>query len=52
MQNLIRRNMVAIKDYDYMKTMDDNVEWMKPTCLLSNFYLNLRVPFYTSALTS
>ena len=39
-----KTNMVVIKDYDYMKTMDKNVKWMKPTHLLSIFSLDLRSP--------
>ena len=47
-ENPTRRHMVVVEDYDHMKTMDENVKWMKPTHLLSNFSLNLRVPFRTS----
>ena len=46
-----RTYMVLIKDYDHMTTMNENVNWMKPTHLLSNF-ANLRAPFCTSTFTS
>ena len=35
MQNLPRRSIVAIKDYDHMKAMDENATWLKLTHLLS-----------------
>ena len=34
-----------------MTTMDENMNWMKLTHLLSNFSLNLRAPFCTSTFT-
>lgn len=36
--------MIAIMDYDRMKTMDENVKWMTLTHLLSIFYVNLIAP--------
>ena len=45
MQNLTRRHMVVIEDYDHMKIIDENAKWMKLTYLLSIFFsLNLRAP--------
>jgi hypothetical protein len=44
--------MVVIEDYDHMTIMDENVNWMKLTNLLSLFSLNLRALFYTSTFTS
>ena len=38
-------NKVVIKDYNHMTTMDENMNWMKVTHVLSNFSLNLRPPF-------
>ena len=32
---------IAIEDYDYMKTMDEYVKWIKPTHLLSLFLQTL-----------
>ena len=46
---LTRRHMVVIEDYNHLKTMDENVKWMKLTHLLSFFPLNLRGPFCTPA---
>jgi hypothetical protein len=34
MQNLRRRNMAVVKDFDHMKTMAKNMMWMQPTHLL------------------
>ena len=34
-QTLTRRHMVVIEDYDHMKTIIENVTWMKLTHLLS-----------------
>ena len=44
--------MVVIENYDHMKTMDENVYWMKPTHLLSKFSLNFRALFCTSTFIS
>ena len=45
LQTLTRRHMVVIEECDHMKTMDENVKWMKLTHLLAFFSLNLRAPF-------
>ena len=34
MQSLTRKHMVVIKDYNHMKTMDENMKWMKLTHVL------------------
>ena len=44
--------MVVITDYYHMTTVDENVNWMKITHILSTFTLNLRGPFCTSTFTS
>ena len=49
MQTLTRRHMVVI---NHLKTMDENVKWMKVTYLLSILPLSLRAPFCTSIFTS
>ena len=45
MQTLTKMDMVFIEDYYHTITMDENVNWMKRTRLLSNFPLNLGTPF-------
>jgi hypothetical protein len=35
---------IVIEDYYHMTTMNDNINWMKLTHLLSIFSLTLRVP--------
>ena len=35
MQTQTRTYVIVIKDYELMITMDDNVNWMKPTHLMS-----------------
>ena len=37
MQTLTRMNKVVIEDYYHMTTMDENVNWMKQTCIVK-FY--------------
>ena len=44
MKSLTRMNMVVIKDYYDMIPMDENVNWMTPTNLLSSFSLTLQLP--------
>ena len=39
MQTLRRRDMVATEDYDHMKTMDEKMQWMKLTHLLSKKFI-------------
>ena len=51
-QTLTRTYMVVVEDFDHMKTMNENVHWMKLTHLLSIFPLNLRTPCCTSTFTS
>ena len=52
MQTLTRTYMVVIEDTNHMTIMDENVNWMKLTNLLSLSSLNLRAPYYTSTFTS
>jgi hypothetical protein len=52
MQTLTKTYMVVIEDFDLMTTMDENMNWMKLTHLLSMFALNLRAPYYTYTVTS
>ena len=47
MQTMTRMDKVDIKDYDHMTTMDEIVNWMKLTHLLSISSLNLKAPFCT-----
>ena len=47
MQILTRMDKVVLKDYYHMTTMDENVNWLKLTHLLSIFSLNLKAPFCT-----
>lgn len=42
MKNLTVMDMVVIKAYYRMTTMKENMNWLKLTRLLSNFYVNLR----------
>ena len=51
MQTLAIMDMVVIKDYYHMTTMDEDMNWMKSTLLLSYFPPNLRAPFRTSTFT-
>ena len=44
MKNLTRLDRVVIRDYYHMTTMDENMNWMKPTHLLAISSLNLRRP--------
>ena len=39
MRTLTRKHMVVIEDDDHIKTMDENMKWMKLTHLLSFFSL-------------
>jgi hypothetical protein len=43
--------MIVIEDYYHMMTMDENVNIMKLTHLISKKPLNLRAPFCTSTFT-
>ena len=52
MQTLTTTHLVVNKDYDHMTTMDENVNWMKLTHLLSIYFVNLKAPFCTSTCTS
>ena len=52
MQILTRRFMVAIENYDHMKTTDENVKWIKLTHLLSKKLSNVKAPFYTYTFAS
>ena len=45
MQIITRMDTVVIEDYYRMTTMDEKVNWMKVTYLLSTFLLNLVPPF-------
>ena len=51
MRTLPRMDKGVIKDYYYMKTMDENVNWLKPTHLLSKISRNLKASFCTSTFT-
>ena len=46
-----RINKVVIEDYYYLTIMDENVNWMELTHLLSIFSQNHRAPFCTSTFT-
>ena len=48
MQTLIKMDKVVIEDYYRVTIMDENMNWMKLTHLLSLFSLNPRAPFCTS----
>ena len=52
MQTQTRMDKVVIQDFYQASTMNENVNQMKLTHLLSNLSLNLRAPFYTSTFTS
>ena len=45
MQTLRIKYMAVMKDYDHMTIIDENVNWMKLTYLLSMSSLNLKAPF-------
>ena len=51
MWSLTRMDKAVIKDYCHMTTMDENVNWMKLTHLLSKIY-TLGLPFCTSTFAS
>ena len=42
----------VIEGYSHLTTMDENVNWIKLTCFLSFFSLNLRAPCCTYPFTS
>ena len=46
MQTRTTSGVVVIEDYYHMTIMDESINWMKLTHLLSTFPLNLRVAFY------
>jgi hypothetical protein len=48
MQTLTRIDSVVIGDWYHMTTMDENINQMKLTHLLSTFPLKLKGPFNTS----
>lgn len=50
--SLTRMDNVVIEDYCHMTTMDETMNWMKLTHILSNVPLNLRAPFCTIIFTS
>ena len=52
MQVITRMGMVVIMNYYHMTTMDENMNWMKLTHMLSTFFVNLMTPFCTSNFTS
>ena len=52
LQTLKRMDMVVIRNYVHMTTMDEHTYWIKLTHLLSNFSLTLKAPFCTSSFTS
>jgi hypothetical protein len=45
MQTLLGMDMAVIEDYYHMTIMDENMNWMKLTYLLSNFTLNPTTSF-------
>ena len=45
-------NKVVIGHYYYVTIMDENVNWMKLTCMLSMFSLNLEATFTSRFLTT
>ena len=51
MQTLIIMNKVVIRDYYHMRIMDEHINWMNLTHVLSKFPQNLRAPFCTSTFT-
>ena len=52
MQNLRRMDNVVIGEYYLMKIMDEDVNWMKLTHMLSVLSLHLTPPFCTPTFTS
>ena len=52
MQTPTRMDEVVFESYDHMATMDEYMNQMELAHLLSNFSLNLRDPFCTSAFLS
>lgn len=51
MQTVQRVDMIVIEDYYHVTTMDENVNIMKLTHLISKNPLNSRAPFCTSTFT-
>ena len=49
---LIRLDRVVVEDYYYTTIMDENVNWMQHTYLISILFLNHKDPLYTLAFTS
>ena len=45
MQTLTKTHIVVIEDYDLVTTLDEKVDWMKLTHLLSKNSLELRASF-------
>ena len=51
-ETLIRLDGVAVEDYYYTTIIDENVNWMQYTYLVSIFSLNIKALFCTFAFTS
>ena len=51
MQSLTKINMVTVKDYDHMTTMNENMKMDETNKSIVKFSLNLRTPLCTSTLT-